>query len=95
VTITVGDETTNTWTLNPGASAAPWALTTADGVHGDGASVLRVGTQCGSGDGEDYFHGGHEYTVEAIAGLANSCDATSAGPRLLVHDLTTGTTSQI
>jgi hypothetical protein len=95
VKITAGDETSNNWTLNAGESSAPWLMLTADAAHGDGASILRVDTTCGSGDGENYFLAGHAYVLEAVPGLPDSCSPGISAPRLLVHDMTTGATRQI
>ena len=94
VRVTAGDETSNEWVLGPGATAGPWEMVTSN-VHGDGASVVRIDTQCGGGDGENYFLDGHDYLLEVTLRTPATCGDGGPNPLLVIHDLTTGTTRQI
>ena len=88
VKISVNDVNSKEWTLAPGAKAGPWTLQTATD-HGDGATVQDPATQCGYGDGEDFFKAGHTYLIEAKKAAQNCGD--SPAPMLVIHDKTTGT----
>jgi hypothetical protein len=93
VTVGAGDETGNTWVLEPGQKAGPWDMLTSTS-HGDGASVARVDDSgCGSGDGEDYFQGGHVYRLVVKTRSTNCTEGP--GPELYIYDLTAATTRTI
>jgi hypothetical protein len=91
VTVGLGAATANSWTLQPGASAGPVDIGTAE--H-DGANVARVDDPtCGAADAGGYFAGGHTYRIVVDTRVGDCAEGPS--PRLVIHDLTTGTTATI
>ena len=81
VQISINDVNAKTWTLAPGEAAGPFTLRTSN-EHGDGLTVMAVDTQCGYGDGADYFRGGGTYVLTAREGT-QSCEG-APGPMLTI-----------
>lgn len=92
VTINVGSVDEGSWSLKPGQSSDPLVLTTAPD-HSEGVSIVDS-AGCGSSSGAALFVGGHEYELIAVA-RTGQCTAGSAGPQLLIRDLTTGATTTV
>jgi hypothetical protein len=93
VRVTVGDDTENAWTLEPGESAGPWTLETSD-EHGDYITVQVVETDCGFGDSADFFKGGHAYLLEVYARNAECGSGHVVTPAIRVFDTFNGNTSK-
>ncbi len=92
VKLNLTDDDAIEWTIDPTLWGVPQLLTTATD-HGDGVAVTRTDSQCGYGDGEEYFAGGHTYRIEVVDG-SSSCSGAAA-PGLVIYDLTTKTSRSL
>ncbi|MDP1794374.1 MAG: hypothetical protein Q8K63_09590 [Acidimicrobiales bacterium] len=86
VKLTLNDASVVEWILAKTSGGAPKFLSTASG-HGDGFSVTRTDEECGLGDGEDYFKGGHTYRITVIHGTDGNCESGQRALGLIIKDL--------
>lgn len=84
--VKVNDDNEKTWSVHPGQWGDAFMLATSN-EHGDGVSVTKMPEQCGWGDSEDFFKGGHVYRLE-VRGGQKCNDETFAAPNLLIVDIT-------
>lgn len=91
VKLTVSDDDTREWTLDPNQWGTPRSLMTST-EHGDSISLTRLDEQCGYGDGHDYFQGGVTYILTVIDSHLE-CESGLKAPALEINTVNTSSYS--